>query len=404
MGFSRAWAWLAGAAYAGHMTGRTMKGSRNRSVPVVAAMAALGLGIAAVSCAGSGEKTPPAKADDKKTSGPAIAKGDKVVEKPGAGQPAAAGKTPPAPAKTEPKPAEPAKTEPKPAETAKTEPKAAEPAPAPAKPADTAKAEPKPDGTAKAPEAEPVPPPRPGAPLPPPVKDGEAKAGAAPAKAPGTEAERILQQRVKELELEKEKRAVLVATYVQNAQDAAQQNKWDECAEWASKAVESDHANAEAQRLLRQARAAQGYRDADVASISDLMIQSAKVKREQARFTGQSEWDAAQKAKSEQRYAEAIQHLELALAVIQNDPAGGDWGSREREIKNAIEDMQKLKAAADTTARSQAAREAYKKVKEEEAKRRLADIEKKNAILKAAMEAFESEQYARAETLLAGDG
>ena len=64
-----------------------MKGSRNRSVPIVAAMAALGLGMASVSCAGSGDKTAPAKKDEK-TSGPAIAKGDKVVEKPGSTQPA----------------------------------------------------------------------------------------------------------------------------------------------------------------------------------------------------------------------------------------------------------------------------------------------------------------------------
>src|SRR5262245_35921871 len=160
MGFSRAWAWLAGAAYAGHMKGRTMKGSRNRSVPVVAAMAALGLGIAAVSCAGSGEKAPPKKADDK-TRGPAIAKGDKDVEKPGAGQPAAAGKTPAAPAKsTETAKAEPKAAEPKAAEPA-TPPKAAEPAPAPAKAADGG-AKPAPDAAAKGGEQEPVPPPRPG--------------------------------------------------------------------------------------------------------------------------------------------------------------------------------------------------------------------------------------------------
>jgi type II secretory pathway component GspD/PulD (secretin) len=375
-----------------------MKGSRNRSVPVVAAVAALGLGIASVSCAGSGDKTAPAKKDEK-TTGPAIAKGDKVVEKPGAGQPGA--KPAPAPAKT----AEPVKPAPKPTETAATPPKPAETAPTPPKPAETAATPPKPaDGAPKADGAEPVPPPRPGAPLPAPTaQQAEPKAAApqaAPAKAPSSEAEKILQQRVKELELEKEKRAVLVKTYVENAKDAAEQNRWDECAEWASKAVENDHANVEAQRLLRQARAAQGYRDADVASISDLMIQSAKVKREQARFTVQSEWDAAQKARAEQKYAESLQHLELALAVIQNDPAGGDWGSREREIRNAIDDTQKLKAAADQNARNQASKEAYRKVKEEEAKRRLAEIEKKNAILKAAMEAFESEQYERAEKLL----
>src|SRR5512146_1516352 len=104
-----------------------MRVSRNRSVPVVAAMAALGITVAAVSCTGS--KQTAAKPADK-TTGPAIAKGDKTVEKPGAGAPASS-KTPAAPAK--------------PADTAKAPTPAAPAKPAPpVKPADTAAAPSKP--------------------------------------------------------------------------------------------------------------------------------------------------------------------------------------------------------------------------------------------------------------------
>jgi uncharacterized protein (UPF0248 family) len=191
-----------------------------------------------------------------------------------------------------------------------------------------------------------------------------------------------------------------VQTYVTNAREAADALKWDEAVDWASRAVELDHNNKEAQALLRNARRAQGYHDADVASISDLMIQSARVKQEQARFQVQSEWNAAQKARAERNYTAALQHLELALAVIQNDPAGGDWGARERDVRTAIEDVRRLKANADANARNEAAVEAYRKVKEEEAKRRLAEIEKKNALLRAAMDAFEAAEYERAEMLL----
>ena len=221
-----------------------MKVSRNRSVPVVAAMAALGISVAAVSCTGP-SKTGTAPGD--KTSGPALAKGDKTVEQPGVGQPAPAastGKTPAPPTKGAEAPrvaagdpiAPPRPGAPLPAPT---EPKPLTPK-APVKPVETTASVP----VVRAPEVA-----TPAVKTPevavPSVKAPEVKVAAKPM----SDADRILEQRIKELQLDKEKRGVLAKTFVENAKDAADQNHWDEVAQWASKAIETVFSTEPSQRL-----------------------------------------------------------------------------------------------------------------------------------------------------------
>ena len=103
------------------------------------------------------------------------------------------------------------------------------------------------------------------------------------------------------------------------------------------------------------------------------------------------------KSKAGGDYAGSLRDLELALSVIQHDPSGVDWGPMEKEIGNEIEAVRDMKTDADKTARSQAARTAYRRIKEQEARRRLAEVEKQHRIFEHAMDAFDVEQYAKAE-------
>ncbi len=383
------------------------------------AFATLGMAAASVSC--TGPQTSKAEPGSK-TTGPEIAKGTKTVEKPGA---PAAGTTPTAPKPGGPTAAAPGEpvppprpgaplpppTTPKPL-TGKAPVKPVQPAPTarppapPPKPPEPTARPPAPPPKPPEPTARPPVPPKPPEPTAkPPKPPGPAakppETAARPPAPPVSEADRILKERQEELSLERQKRAVLVQDYLDKAHDAASRSEWEETADWAAKAVEADHDNPEAERLLRQARAAMGQRDADIASVSDLMIATARARREQARFQAQSHWDMAMKAKAERRYSEAMNHLELALVTVQNDPSGVDWGTLQRDIQGQLEEVGKLKARADDTTRRQEAAEAYRTVKDEEARRRIAEIERKNALFQSAMEAFEAEQYERAEALLA---
>jgi type II secretory pathway component GspD/PulD (secretin) len=389
-----------------------MKESRTRTLTLAAALATLGMVVSAASCTGPATK----KAESSsKTTGPAIAKGDKTTAMPEASGDAgeataaaddmtAAADAPPAKptvddtAADTPAPPPPAK--PVAEGGAVAPPKPGAPLPPPVAPRGLRDAAPtKPvEPTATVEVEEPVAPP----PVEPvePVKPVEPVAETAPVADAQTSADKLLADRLEELELERQKNAILVEDYLGHARTAQKKFDHEATAEWASAALELDHDNEEAGQLLRTARSAMGDRDAEIETISTLMSRTKTVKREQAQFQAQRYWTAAQEAKADGDFAAAEQNLELALAVINNDPSGINWGSMPDSVKSELEDVRGMKADAEKTARARAAREAYRSVKEEEARRRLSEVEKRNALFEAAMEAFDHEQYARAETLL----
>ncbi len=72
---------------------------------------------------------------------------------------------------------------------------------------------------------------------------------AKPAVAAQTEADKILAQRLKELELERQKNAILVEDFVGHARAAAKRFDHEEAADWAAKALDIDHDNAAAAQI-----------------------------------------------------------------------------------------------------------------------------------------------------------
>lgn len=421
-------------------------------IATATALVSLGIAVAAVSCT-----NPPSTKGEapSKTTGPAIAKGDKTTAAPGRtpAKPAATAETtkpvrpagttpakpvaandgpvaPPRPGAPLPPPLKPKKVtgetpaKPPVKPTASTPPTPAKPPvkPTPAKPPvkPTASTPPTPakppvkptpakppvKPTASTPPTPAKPPVKPTASKPPvptkPAKPTATKPAAAkptPAK-PVSEADAILAKRQAELRLLRQKNAILVEDYIEKARASAAAYDWEDTAAWASKALEKDHNNDEAESLLRQARAAQGYRDAEIAGLSELLSQTASVKAEQARFEANRHWQLAMEAKEAGNYGAALEHLGKAKTVVENDPAGVNWGSLDDKIEAEITAVSELKVDADKAARRDAAAEAYRRAKQEEAGIRLAEAERIEALRVAASEAFQEERFAQAEKLL----
>ncbi len=409
-----------------------MNDSRTRILTLAATLATVGIFVSAASCTGPVRKSSKGSETSSKTTGPALVKGDKTVAAPtasggvttsGAGGASVSGsaggvtaaRAPVASAHTSavvvdrtgaplPPPVRPRGTQPAPAPRTVPAPRTA--------PASTATA-----STGGSSRPAPLPPPRTTglpAPPPPPVagQGGRAPAPRAPAPtatAPAptastagaqSEADRLLTARIEELELERQKNAILVEDYLEHARDSAASHDHEATSDWSRKALDLDHDNAEAEALLRTARSALGDRDAEIKSLSDILHETKTVKREQQTFDVQRYWTTGMEAKAEGNFAEAEHNLELAHLIVLHDPNGVDWKTMKRDIERELEEVRDLKATAEKGERAREARSAYMRVKEEEAKRRLAEVEKRNALFESAMSAFENEEWARAETML----
>ncbi|MCG3133618.1 MAG: hypothetical protein HMLKMBBP_00819 [Planctomycetes bacterium] len=209
----------------------------------------------------------------------------------------------------------------------------------------------------------------------------------------------MLRKRVAELDLERQKSAVLVGTYIENARDAAANNDWATVEEFAEKAIDLDHNNADAQALYRQARAAQGDRDAGIKSIADMMVERRRVQTDQARTIARTRYELGQKAMADGNFATAVKEFEMAQTAILTD-VSVEWGDLRKNVETKLAEAKKAKAGADDMARTEAAKNAYRAIKADEAKVRLAETERRNALMKGAMDAFEAGQYSTAANLL----
>lgn len=397
-----------------------------RAAGLTTLAAFLAVAAAAPGCSSGPKKPEPPP----KTSPPMTAKGDVSTAKPGE-KPAPAPAPTPAkgtevakatPPKVEPVPAPaPAKKpeEPKPEPKKETPPAAKAPAPvakAEEKPAPSSEFPPKPpvnvpeapkshevvDAEPAAPApgtpAQPVPP-TPAGPGAAPKGPGVAPAVVSPATLEDEKNKALLKALSEEKRIEIERRKFLAGEYAARGEDAFKAMKFQDSKEWALKALEEDSGNAAARDLLVRSRSALGERVSDVQDLAREMAESRRVKAEMAQEKVRALYENGRAEMAKNNHDGAIRNFEDALTVIQQDPYGITWGDLKSNTEARLREARAARDRALETARRQAAADAYRKVKQEELERQMAEERKWRALMDEASAAYDREDYAVAEDL-----
>ena len=353
-----------------------------RFVAAVAALCALGM-------VGCKSKAPAAKPGDK-TTGPAIAKGDKSVEKPVAGQPAKAGATAPA-AKPGDKPAE------KPAE----KPVAATPVAKPAeKPAD------KPAATAPAakPAEKPADKPAAAAPAGKPMEKPAAAPAAAPAVAP---ADPRIAPLAQEKQILSEKREVLVKSYTDMGDKAYAESRFEDAETAYNNVLDLDPKNAHAKERLAQTGAILGKRPQDELGAFSTAVEARQVQVQQAKVNVANLAATAGSKTKNGDYEGAAALYDQALVIVGLYPAGVDFSPSAEGLKTLRDNARKGADTAAEMKRRRILKEAGEQASIDAAKERAARRERTRTLFEKANEAMERNDYQSArnlaEEILAGD-
>jgi type II secretory pathway component GspD/PulD (secretin) len=342
-----------------------------RVVAAIIALSALSM-AGCKSGTGKAEDSKAAKPADK-TSGPAVAKGDKTVEKPGAA---------PAAAKPGEKPATPTA---KPADTAAAKPAekpAEKPAPAPAKPADTAAAKP----------AE---------------KPADKPATAAPAPAAGSPAAQAIGPLAREKEILKQQRETLIKSYTELGDKAYAESRFEDAETMFGNVLDLDPKNAHARDRLDAIGALLGKRPMDQRNALNDSVENYKVRVQQAKVeVANLSAQAENKAKTG-NYDAATALYDKALVIAGLYPANVDFSPSVEGLKALRDGAKKSAADAAEMKRRQIQKEAADQTATEAAKQRAARKERTKTLFAKANQAMERNDYQTArnlaEEILAGD-
>jgi len=386
-----------------------------------------------------------------KSSGPALAKGDTTTAKPGEPRkPVETAKAmppvkAPEPAKPAPTPAKPA-PEAEPAPVAPVAARGEEPKPVPGEPTPPPKpgkvnipppppappdpsegpagarppveptkppVEPtKPPVTPAKPPVEPTRPPveptrPPVTPAKPPVEPGRAPEVVPPMvpkiKSPDDMAHDDAMKKLGALSEEKrialEKQRFLVEDYLDKGDGAFKALKFEDAKQWAQKALDEQSDNAAARNLLNRARAALGERTGEVADMARSLADEARVKREMVETQARTMYDQGKAAMAAGDYDGAAKAFDGVLATIGSSPYEISWGRLPEDARARLADARSALSKQTEQARRKQAEEAYRRVKQEELDRRLAESKKRRALLTEAIDAYDHEDFARAEEL-----
>lgn len=213
------------------------------------------------------------------------------------------------------------------------------------------------------------------------------------------EDEKMLKALSEERRIELEKMKFLAREYTARGEESYAALRHQEAKEWAMKALEQDESYKPARDLLVKSRSALGERSGDVGELAQEMITARKVKAELAMEKARASYEGGRSNMAKSNFEGAVQSFDDCLTVIQQDPYGISWGDLKAKAEQGLRDAKDGRAKDADEKRKVAAADAFKKVKEEELKRQVAEQKKYESLMTDAYAAYDRDDFALAEDI-----
>jgi general secretion pathway protein D len=238
-------------------------------------------------------------------------------------------------------------------------------------------------------------PPAPGAPgapsMPAPTAPGAAPAGGEPS------AEATLEEARREAALAQDKSRFLVKQKLDAARQHVRNVQYEEAQRLLREALELDPTNREVRAELRDVEAYLGVRSAESTSLLEEQRNVVQVRIDEQRTTASKHVNLGRMHLQARRFDESIESFEQALFIMNASPYQIDWRDLKRDAETGLREARMAKQDALRSAREGATEKALDEMAQADRDRLLAQRERLEQLMGAAIEAFARNQFEQAE-------
>lgn len=206
-------------------------------------------------------------------------------------------------------------------------------------------------------------------------------------------------QQATELTLQQQKKAFLVESHIQRAQELKERLQLENAEQELARALELDPNNLEAKDLLAEVGALLGRAPGEAQTTIQALEDAVRLKRDQLEVDARQKLERARLAMARDDYDAALVELTLAQDELSWSPYSGNWPDLQKEIADLIQSAKGQKESRAAELRQRMERDALQELQAKEQSEQQRKKQIVSNLLSQAITAFRAQDYDEAMDL-----